>query len=524
VNIARILSTIAEELPRETAIIEMSGGRERRTSFGELELAARSAAAMLAAGGLRPGDHALILQPMSADLYVALLALFRLGAIAMVLDPSAGLKHVERCCDIQAPKALIASRRAHLLRLRIAALRKIPLKYSIGGRALFARRWEKLSLFRPDAHLHTGDFDTPALLTFTSGSTGQPKAALRSHGLLLAQRTALKEALHLEPGQIDLTTLPIFLLANLASGVCSIIPDADLRQVGQINPIPILKQIETHQPQSTVASPAFLERIADHCLANKIILSSFHRIFTGGAPVFPKLMRKLKQVATQSQIVAVYGSTEAEPIAHIAFDEMSDSDLKAMQSGKGLLTGLPVPQINLKIIRQQWGRPIADYSESGFAKDCLPANQPGEIVVHGDHVLRGYLNGIGDQETKFRVGPRVWHRTGDAGYLDDRARLWLLGRCEARIEDNRGDLYPFAVECAAREHPAVRRAALVAVGGVGGQRILAIECSDEIKETDLQKSLAWAHLDDIRKLKLIPVDKRHNAKVDYPELRRLMEH
>jgi len=519
-NIARMLLTQVEERGPERAIVDTVRGGERSLSFEELELHSRAAAAMFAADGLRAGDHALILQPMSAELYVTLLGLFRLGAIAMVLDPSAGPKHVQRCCTIQPPKALIAAKRAHLLRLRISALRKIPLKYSIRGRVPFTLRWDRLIKFQPDASMHTCDLDTPALLTFTSGSTGQPKAAVRAHGLLLAQRTALKEALGLEGGQVDLTTLPIFLLANLASGVCSIIPDADLRHPGQIDPAPVLQQIETHKPQSTVASPAFLEQLADHCIANNITLSSFQRIFTGGAPVFPKLMRKLKQVAPQSQIIAVYGSTEAEPIAHIGFDEMTEADFAAMQSGKGLLAGLPVAQINLKILRQQWGRPIADYSESNFAKDCQLANQPGEIVVHGDHVLRGYLNGIGDQETKFRVGPRVWHRTGDAGYLDDRGRLWLLGRCEARIEDDRGELYPFAVECAAQEHPAVRRAALVAIGG---QRILAIEGSEEMNIGELQKSLAWAQLDSIRRLKRIPVDKRHNAKVDYPELRRLME-
>src|SRR4051794_8354579 len=162
-NIARMLSTIAEERPKEPAIIETLRGRERLTSFGELELAARSAAAMLVADGLRAGDHALILQPMSADLYVALLAVFRLGAGAMGLDPSAGPKLAGRCSSIQPPRALTASRGAHLLRLRIAALQNIPLKYSIGGRSFFSRRWERLSSFRPDAHLHGGDLDAPAL-------------------------------------------------------------------------------------------------------------------------------------------------------------------------------------------------------------------------------------------------------------------------------------------------------------------------------------------------------------------------
>jgi acyl-CoA synthetase (AMP-forming)/AMP-acid ligase II len=519
-NIARMLSTIAEERGRETAIIDVLRGQVRRVSFGELELAARSAAAMLSADGLRAGDHVLILQPMSAELYVALLAMFRLGLVAMVLDPSAGAKHVARCCTIQPPRALIASKRAHLLRLRISALRRIPIKYSIGGKALFTRAWEKLSSFRPDAHPYDCEFDTPALLTFTSGSTATPKAAVRSHGLLLAQRTALKEALGLEPGQIDLTTLPIFTLANLSSGVCSIIPDADLRKPAKINVPPILRQIEVDRPQSTVASPALLERIADHCLKQKMTLSSFQHIFTGGAPVFPKLMRKLKALAPQAEIVAVYGSTEAEPIAHIGFHEMTDADLAAMQQGKGLLAGTPVPQIELRILRQKWGKPIADYSESAFSKDCLRANQPGEIVVHGDHVLQGYLRGIGDQETKFRVAGRVWHRTADAGYLDDAGRLWLLGRCEARIEDSRGELYPFAVECAAQEEPAVRRAALVAVGG---RRVLAIEQENQPQLADLKYKLGWAQLDEVRRVKKIPMDKRHNAKVDYPELRRMME-
>ena len=62
--------------------------------------------------------------------------------------------------------------------------------------------------------------------------------------------------------------------------------------------------------------------------------------------------------------------------------------------------------------------------------------QPGEIVVSGAHVGAGYVGGVGDAETKFRVGEVIWHRTGDAGYLDAHGRLWLLGRCSARIADD----------------------------------------------------------------------------------------
>src|SRR6185369_11013626 len=110
----------------------------------------------------------------------------------------------------------------------------------------------------------------------------------------------------------------------------------------------------------------------------------------------------------------------------------------------------------------------------------------GEIVVAGGHVLRGYLHGHGDEETKIRVGDAIWHRTGDAGYLDDRGRLWLLGRCSARIVDARGTLWPFAVECAARAVEGVERAALAEVDG---GRVLALQIEgDAAKVSELVRA------------------------------------
>ena len=104
--------------------------------------------------------------------------------------------------------------------------------------------------------------DTPAILTFTSGSTGDPKAVVRSHGFLIAQHHALANSLAFESGDTDLTALPIVLLANLASGITSIIPDADLRAPGAIRPEPVLDQIRRLRPSRTIASPALLERLA----------------------------------------------------------------------------------------------------------------------------------------------------------------------------------------------------------------------------------------------------------------------
>jgi acyl-coenzyme A synthetase/AMP-(fatty) acid ligase len=133
--------------------------------------------------------------------------------------------------------------------------------------------------------------------------------------------------------------------------------------------------------------------------------------------------------------------------------------------------------------------------------------------------------------TKIRVGKEIWHRTGDAGYWDEQGRLWLLGRCAARIDGVRQDgsqepLYPFSVETAAHTFSAVKHAALVSQGN---RRTLALEFYVPPSaqalgafKREIQEALAWAALDEIRILPRLPVDKRHNAKIDYPALHRLL--
>ena len=542
-NIVDIFEQRAKSHPDAPAIIDTHRGKSRVTTFAELELASQQIALLLQRQGVQAGDTVLVFYPMSAELYIVLGAIFRLGMIAMFIDPSAGREHIERCCRLHQPHALIASPKAHLLRLVSSELRRIPKKIVLGGYAFGAttidweHHWERphpagetvaskltamqgdpcVRLARRMRALPVKTF--PALITFTSGSTGQPKAALRTHEFLLAQHRVLHHSLDLKEGEIDLTTLPVFVLANLASGVTSLIPKADLRFPGAIDPTPIVEQIQKYELQSTAASPAFLEKIADHCLNKKIILTTLQKVFTGGAPVFPGLLEKLHYIAPQAKIVAVYGSTEAEPIAEIAHSQITERDIFLMQQGSGLLAGLPVTEIELRIYRDQWGSVISPLTLAEFEKSCLDANQVGEIIVSGAHVLSGYLQGRGDEETKFSVAGKIWHRTGDTGYLDEAGRLWLMGRCAAKIVDERGTLYPFAVECAALRYPNIKRAALMQQQG---KRLLVIECISRREELDkrtLRNILGWAELDEIQIIGQIPVDKRHNAKVDYPALK-----
>lgn len=497
--------------------------RGRTMTFRELEARTARGAAFLRAQGLGAGDPVLIFVPMGLDLYEVMLSVLRTGAVAVFLDPSAGDDHVAKCCARIPPRGYLGTPKAQVLRWWVPALRRIP------RRIVTARYWPFAIPFGrgggTDDRLEPRAEDDAALITFTSGSTGEPKAAVRSHGFLLTQHAVLARTLRHEAGLLDLATLPVFVLANLASGQGTLIPDADLRSPGRITPGPVLDEIARHRPATCAASPAFFERLAEGAEARGQTLDSFRSLYTGGAPVFPGLLARLQRLAPQAEVVAVYGSTEAEPIAEMPFSEMSEDDLAAMASGQGLLAGPPVePEIRLCVIRDAWGTPLGHLDAAAFEAMACPRGEAGEIVVAGGHVLKGYFEGRGDEETKFRVEGEVWHRTGDLGRLDAQGRLWLLGRCAARIRDAKGELFPFAVETAALQVEGVHRAALAAFRG---RRILVVEGPadpDDPPDVDeVKASLSWAGLDAVHVVWRIPLDRRHNAKVDYPGLLTLLE-
>jgi olefin beta-lactone synthetase len=524
VNIVNILQHVTDTYPQVPAIIDTHKGRCRTTTFAELEKSAAKVATLLRQNNLRKGDAVLIFYPMSAELYITLLALFRLGLIAMFLDPGASKNHIEHCCSLYPPQALIASDKAHLLRLRSPALREIPLKFVIGFPVPGAISWQIAQKLEPDSEIVPCQPDTPALLTFTSGSTAQPKAALRTHGFLLAQYQVLSETLQLQAEDIDLATLPIFVFANLASGLTTLIPNVDLRKPGKISVKPAIAQILTHKPARTVASPGFLSVLAEYCQEQGLTLPSLKKIFIGGAPVMPRILSTLQQIAPNAEIAIVYGSTEAEPIAHIWHHNIQPEDIAATLTGRGLLVGKPVSAIQLKIISSCWGKPIGSYTSLEFDTVCLPESNPGEIVVSGNHVLPGYLYGHGNDQTKFTVDGTPWHRTGDAGYIDMQGQLWLLGRCLGCIKDLDGTLYPLQVEGVIQNYPAIRRSAVV---NHQGERILLVEL-DRQRAFDLNweevgQYAASMQIKTVKVCRHLPVDQRHNAKIDYPTLMKLLE-
>ena len=486
-NLVNQLARRASKHPRRLALVE--SGRE--ISYGDLYANVRAGSQLLIDEGLKKGDCILILQPISIDLYIQLLAVLNAGMCVMFIDPSAGKEMMQHSLGLRQPDGLIGVAKAHLLRLNLPRIQKIKKKFHTTKWVPFSKKWNppilpKAAIEEPAEVNH----DTPALITFTSGSTGMPKATCRTHGFLLAQHAALSESLDYKDGEIDLITLPIFAIANLASGMTSVIANTDLRYPAKANSKAINKQCLEHQVTRCAASPAFFQK-----LHTDKMLPKFDTIYTGGAPVFPHLIDDIQRAHPELNIVTVYGSTEAEPISHITWEEVSESDHEAMRHGKGLLVGRPVSATKTMIYQPH--------------KDGI-----GQIAVTGDHVLKGYLNGKGNEETKINHDGEIWHLTGDMGYFDSQHRLWLMGRESAIFHIDERFIYPFGIECAVMHHNLVRRCAVIQHKG---KNLLCLETAED-KLDSVRQEYPQYHFLEFIYLEKIPMDTRHNAKVNYPSL------
>lgn len=452
-----------------TAIIDRDG---RTITFAELARRSGALAEGWHRAGLRRGDRVLLAMPVGIDLYAAIAGLWRLGAAIVFPEPALGLSGLRHAVRMTKPQALLTSGAYGMVRVLVPELWGVDLHLGLDGDT-------------PGDRMTASAPDDPALLSFTSGSTGKPKAIVRSHGFLAAQDAALDPLIAPErDDEVDLVAFPVFVLANLSRGTTSVLPNWRLRDPGSADPNAIRHLMGTHRITRALVPPSVGDVLAR---APELPLRT---LLTGGGPVFPDLLRRLQRIMPDTaDIVSVYGSTEAEPIAWQRASAISAGQWRAMETGSGLLAGRPIGAVDIRLIDH-------------------------EIAVTGDHVNKSYLGGQGDADNKTTLDGGVWHRTGDAGRLDADGSLWLRGRLSGRC----GGVYPFEVEAPARLWPGVKRTALVSMDG---RPVLAIE-GDEAQLGGWKEAAASIGVDAVVWVRHMPMDRRHQSKIDHATLRKLM--
>jgi olefin beta-lactone synthetase len=489
---------------------------ERKWTFADFSNLVQTYQRRLDAEKFAADDHILILLPVSVRMYALVAACLANGLIPIFIDVTLPKEQFLKALKIAAPKAVFSNARLFRYRFLLPALFRARL-YDFDHRALKIRDFERVSIsaqeaktFRPETPRLPQD---EALITFTSGSTGEPKAADRRFDIVYHQREISKSIWTEGDEDVELTAFPLVVLNNLAFGVTTVLPI--LSRESGLDGIPMAcwaDQVERFSVTRLIAPPSILNRMT---LANEESRRAFgkiQRLVTGGAPVPTWLMKRVREFQPRSQNFVVYGSTEAEPMAHASFDEIIAS------RGAGYLVGKSIPEISLKLTSPLPKIPTPEDFNSALS---LQPNRRGEIFVSGPHVVERYLfNSRENLTTKFRdADSKSWHRTGDTGYLDDRGWLWLTGRLSDRVllKDELTDVYPIEHDI---ENLLKRRAALVT--GPSGNAQLCIEGSElsspEKKQVE-EKQEAFGLKTSYRMMAKLPVDQRHFWKIDRQKLR-----
>jgi acyl-CoA synthetase (AMP-forming)/AMP-acid ligase II len=524
-NIAETLPNIAEMYPDRDGLICKTAKGYRSWSFKEMDNIANFFARSLSDLGITRGDRVLLMVKPSVEFITLTFALFKIGAVIILIDPGMGYKNLLKCVGKVKPEIFIGILKAHLFKLIFSRPFKtvrtsvcIGRSFGLVGHTLSADAAERSETYGTQFPTVQLKPDDPAAILFTTGSTGPPKGVRYEHGTFQAQLKLIRDYYRIGPDDIDQPAFPLFALFSTALGACSVIPEMNPAKPAQVDPSKFIETIRNKNVTYSFGSPAIWNVVSNYCRKEKLTLPSVKKILMAGAPVPGDLLqRTLSILPADAEIHTPYGATESLPIASITAKEILAETWDKTRKGKGVCVGKALPGIEIKIIKTL-DEPIDQLYEMQ-----LPACEIGEIIVRGPVVTRAYENN--DEENrlaKIKDEDGFWHRMGDLGYLDRNDRLWFCGRKGHRVITKSGTMYTVCCEAIFNEHPNVFRSALVGVGMKEQQEpVLIVELHDRKKDegilTELKQMALQNELTSTIQHFLIhpsfPVDIRHNAKI-----------
>ncbi len=533
-NIAAYLPDMASRQP-DTIAVYCPRGRfaphqpYAGITYAELEQQSNRLAAALVNVGVARGVRTVLMVTPGLDFFAVTFALFKIGAVPVLVDPGMGTKNLKTCLNEAQPTAFIGIPKAHLAR-RLCGWARTSLAVNIttGPRLWFDE--QSLSQLSAQADAQTPFVpvdpapDETAAILFTSGSTGVPKGVVYTHQNFLAQVKALKTIYRIQPGEIDLPTFPLFALFAPALGMTSVIPQMDFTRPGQVDPEKIVAAIRRFQVTTMFGSPALIRRVALYGNQLNVSLPTLKRAISAGAPVAASSLELFRRLMPENACIHTpYGATEALPVSSIDSTTILEHTRRLTEQGLGICVGRPVPGVEAGII------PIADEPIPRFNVDSLLAvGDIGEIIVSGEQVTRCYYNResstrlakIDDSENK-----RFFHRMGDLGYLDAYGRIWFCGRKSHRVVTAENTFFTIPCEGVFNVHPHVFRTALVGVEIKANKvPLICVELEPGTSRQQHAEILAdlrriateFDHTAQIEHFLIhpeFPVDIRHNAKI-----------
>lgn len=438
---------------------------ERILTFSGLKSAVDVKTRALAAAGVKQSDRVFIMGWNDPDWVINFWACVKVGAVPVVANAWWSERELDDALKTLKPVLTLADQRG-------AA--KMPLGSPLG-------QWEtKLEstdeTAEPNAEFNDvlPDENEPAVIIFTSGTDGKPKAVVLAHRSLLATLQMLLHISRRLPQQVDemsgeviLHTGPLFHIGGVGALLRGVIVGNTLvMPKGRFDPSDVLALIEQHKINRWNAVPTMVTRVLEHPEVHLRALHSLRVLTLGGAPVHAELLELVRKglPGVEAKIATGYGLTEncGQATAASGVDTVDRPGT----------SGRPLPCVELKIVPR-------------------PGMPDGEVFVRSPSQMLGYA---GEEESPIDI--EGWLHTGDLGKIDEDGYLWITGRCKDLIIRGGENIAPAAVERALLAIPVVSEAAVFGVPHPDlGEEVMAVvvtrgETSPEHLQTQLRMSLA----------------------------------
>ncbi|MDG2051124.1 MAG: AMP-binding protein [Myxococcota bacterium] len=415
----------------QTCLIDPSG---RAMSWAELDAASRTIAGRFAGLGLRRGDRILISAQASFDLAVAHVASLRLGLVVVPTNVAYRAGEIAHVVHDARPRAAIVDdeERAGFISQTDASVILMNPEVEISD----ARASE----------LDRVPSDAPALIGYTSGTTGRPKGAVLTHANLLASLEALRVAWRWSPEDRLVLALPLFHMHGLGVGLHGTLhAGGSAILLPKFEPRAIFDAIGAHQASLFFGVPTMYHRLVEDPRVSELATL---RLCVSGSAALPAELHKRFEVITGQRIVERYGMTETAMLISNPVDA---------ERRPGTV-GVPLPGVKVRL-----------------------HGQPSEIEVQGPNVFSGYWERPEANQQAFTED--LWFRTGDLGEVDEAGYLRIVGRAKELIISGGYNVYPREVEDALCLHPDVSEAAVVgAPSSEWGEQVEAyLVCSRKIE-------------------------------------------
>ncbi|MGI9643485.1 MAG: alpha/beta fold hydrolase [Acidimicrobiia bacterium] len=507
------------------AVIEMGDeGVRRSRTWRELAADVRALASGLVAHGVQAGDRIALLVPPGVDLTTILYACWRMGAVVVVVDAGLGARGMGtalRSADpdylVSISKGLLAARTMGWPGARIS----VDDLNATQSRALnVVTTIPDLVRAGVSAPLPETPTDNDvAAVAFTSGATGPAKGVVYRHGQLKAQRDALIDQYRISADDRLVAAFAPFSLFGPAMGIPSVVPDMDVTSPSTLDASALAAAADAVEATLVFASPSAIRNVlataGSLTVDQRTSFETVRLLLSAGAPVPAELLRAATELMPNAEPHTPYGMTETLPVADISLAEIDEAGV-----GRGVCVGVPLASVSVA---------ISPLDAAGKATMPLTTEVEvvGEVCVRAAHMKDSYDRLWVTQHAS--ASPAGWHRSGDVGHFDEAGRLWVEGRLVHTISTADGMLTPLWLEQRFRSVEGISAAAAVGVGPKGDERLVAIVVPTapikkaRLAATDLATRVrSVVDIDVVAVLEVpnLPVDKRHNAKVDRVRLRR----